>query len=33
VALASGGKVIVSGANRSTFTLAMSDTIDVVILR
>jgi hypothetical protein len=32
-ALASGGTVAVSGANRSTFTFAMCDTIDALILR
>ena len=31
--LASGGKVTVSGANRSTFVFDMSDTIDALILR
>lgn len=31
--LASGGPVTVSGGNRSTFSFAMSDTIDALILR
>jgi hypothetical protein len=31
--LASGGSVAVSGGNRSTFTLDLSETIDCLILR